>query len=185
MQMLNFFRKKETLPSPEAEAARLDSYARKGISEEQFPGFDPGNRPTVSLNCYLTKAAIIIQWLRILERDPSSPSRVRPVLEEFERLTFSPLLKEKRSYIVEHVQKLMKLNSEINTFMENQQLPEIEVSAQGLGICERWFGTAFDDQDLVIRASLMFGAELISYVHNEMGRIGQMVADAVFGKEKA
>jgi hypothetical protein len=184
MQLLDFLRKKETLSSPEAEAAKLDSYARKGIGEEYFLDFDPKNRPTVSLNFCLTRAAIIIQWLRILERHPSAPCRARPILDEFERLTFSPLPAEKRPYIIEHVRKLMKLASEINALMGNQSLSEVEAGKQGFAVSERWFGTAFDDQDFVLRTSLMYGAELVSRFHKEMERIGEMVGNAVFGKGK-
>ena len=182
MQLLDLLRKKEALPSPEAEAAKLNSYARKGIGEEYFSDFDSDNRPTVSLNFYLTRAAITIQWLRILERDPSGPGRARAILDEFERLTFSPLPDEKRPYVVEHVRKLIKLASEINGFMGNDSLSEVEVGKQGFAISERWFGTAFDDEDLVVRASLTCGAELISRLFKEMGGIGEMVGIAVFGK---
>jgi hypothetical protein len=78
----------------------------------------------------------------------------------------------------------MKLASEINALMGNQSLSEVEAGKQGFAVSERWFGTAFDDQDFVLRTSLMYGAELVSRFHKEMEVIGKMVGNAVFGKGK-
>jgi hypothetical protein len=182
MRILDLLRNKEKPLSPEAAAARLDSYAREDLQAERLPGVDPSERPTVSLNYYLTKAAIIIQWLRILEHDAACKGRAREVLDEFEQLTFSPLPAGKRAYIVEHIRKLISLVSEINRLMENRSLSEVEIGATGFSVAERWFGTAFDDEDLVIRATVVSGAELISILHDEMRVAGQRVEEAAFGR---
>jgi hypothetical protein len=178
--LLDHFRKKENLRSAETVAAELNSYARKGLTVDALPDLDVRYRPTASLNFYMTKAAIVIQWLRIMERDPSSPKMAREVLDEFERLTFSTLPAEKRLQVVEHIQNLMKLISEINSFMEKRDLPREEVGKRGTAISARWFNLAFDDNDLAIRSSLKHGAELIHCVYAEMEIIGQMTGKAIF-----
>ena len=78
----------------------------------------------------------------------------------------------------------MDITDEINTFMSNRGIPEGEAGRDGLDISKRWFEITLDDPNLVVRATVMHGAEMISLVHGEMKNIGEMVGNAVFEGRK-
>lgn len=184
MRLFNRFRKQEIPTPPEAVAAELYAYSRIDLEEEILPEKDHKCRPSVNANFKFTKAAIIIQWLRILEQNPSSSIRARAVLGEFERLTFSTFQPEERSWLVDHIRKLVTLTNAINAFMEDKSMSKDEVGSKGFEIAESWFKLVLDDQNLVARACIMHGAALILLLHDEMREIAEMAGNAVFGGEK-
>jgi len=172
------------MASPKEAAAELYAYSRIDLNEKILPDKGYECRPSISANFKFTKAAIIIQWLRKLERDPYNPARARAVLDEFERLTSSHFQPEERSWLVDHIRKLMKVTNGVNAFMENRTISEKEIGSKGVELSEGWFRLALDDPNLVARAVVMHGAEMIYIIHEEMGKIGGMVGNAVFERGK-
>jgi hypothetical protein len=69
--------------------------------------------------------------------------------------------------------------------MGDKAISEDEISRRGLEISEGWFKLALDDQNLVARASVTHGAQIIDILYEEMRSIGEMVGIAVFGKGKS
>lgn len=182
MRLLNRLRRNSATVTPEIAAGELFAYSRVDIEEEILPGGGYKCHPAVNANFKFTKAAIIIQWLRILGRDPSVRIRAKEILDEFERLTFSPFQPKEISWLVEQFRKQMGFTNSINSFMGCKTTLDDEVARKGLEISEGWFKLALDDQNLAIRASIMHGAQLIHILYEEMRRIGEMVGSAVFEK---
>jgi hypothetical protein len=187
MKLFNPLRKEKQLASPESVAARLNSYARKGLDESKLPDLDKRYRPQVGLNYFFTKAAITIQWLRILERDPSSAVRAKAVFAEYERLTFSGLKADQRAILADHLQKLIKIATEIKLLVEDKTRPVEEFTEQTLELAEKWFFTALDERKSAKNASLVSlnGVSLIYTLYGEMGEIGVMVTEGLFGRGSA
>lgn len=180
--MFDRFRKKGALGSSEAAAAELDTYARTGLDDTRLQVFDEQYRHPVNMNFYFTKAAIVIQWLRILERNSSGAGKARAILEKFERLTFSPFPVEGRLLLSEQIRKLIALTINLRKFAENEALSEAEIGQQMLHLSKEWFGLITNDEDFLRYASLMYGAPLLLSVNEEMQIIGKRVEIALFGK---
>lgn len=186
MQLLNFFKKRKDDLPPENEAARLNSHARKGLDKEILPDFDPDHFPAVSLNFSLTKTAIVIQWLRIMERSQSNPDRAKAVLNEFERLTFSSIPQDRRMFIVEHFRSLIRFTTDLKDFVESTTYSESDIARIMLSLSERWlnltFGEDFADQEFICTTKLLYGTTIIYTIYEEMGAIGTLVGSAMFGE---
>ncbi|MGA3071647.1 MAG: hypothetical protein ABSD43_15675 [Terracidiphilus sp.] len=180
MRLLDRLRRNSATVTPEIAAGELFAYSRVDMEEEILPESGYKCRPSVNANYKFTKAAIIIQWLRILGRDPSARIRAKEILDEFERLTFSPFQPKEISWLVEQFRKQMGLTNSISSFMGDKTISDDEIARKGLEISEGWFKLALDDQSLVVRASIMHGAQLIHVLYEEMRRIGEMVGSAVF-----
>ncbi|MGC1463591.1 MAG: hypothetical protein WA802_15415 [Terracidiphilus sp.] len=163
-------------------AAELDAFSRSGADETFLSEFDEKYRRSLNMNFYLTRVAIIIQWLRILERSTTDQSGVKAVLDEFERLTFSQLPAEGRLLLVDHIRELITLTVDLRKFAENKALSQVEISQQMLHLSREWFGLITDDEDFLNYASLMHGAPLLLSVNSEMQVIGEWVEAAMFGK---
>ena len=185
MRLLDRLRNNGTTVTPEMAAEELYAYSRIDLDEEILPEKGYKCRPSVNANFKFTKAAIIIQWLRIMEQDPSARIRAREILDEFERLTFSTFQPKEMSWLVEQFRKLMGFTNAINSFMGDKTISEDEIARRGLAISEGWFKIALDDQNLVIHASIMHGAQIIHVLYKEMRRIGEMVGKVVFEGGKA
>jgi hypothetical protein len=180
--MFDRFRRKEAPRSCGTEAAELDAYARIGLDEVGLNSFDEKYRRPVDMNFYFTKAAIVIHWLRILERNIPNPGKARATLEEFERLTFSPLPMEGRLLLADQIRKLITLTVDLRKFAENEALSQDEICRQLVHLSREWFGLITDDEDFLRYASVMHGVPLLLSVNNEMKIIGGKVEAALFGK---
>ena len=175
---------KEKSFSPDMAAAELYTYSRIDLNEEILPEEGYKCRPSVNALFKFTKAGIIIQWLRTMAQDPSSRIRANEILDEFERLTFSSFQPKEQSWLVDQFRKLMGLTNAINSFMGDKAISEDEISRRELEISEGWFKLALDDQNLVARASVTHGAQLIYVLYEEMRKIGEMVGNAIFERGK-
>jgi hypothetical protein len=183
MQFHNQLRTEGHLATPESVAAEFNAYARHDIEAAVFPALEQAYRRAVSTNLYLTKAAIVIQWLRLHGR-ASQGTTLRPaaILDEFETLTFDPIPEGGQQLLVEHVRKLIALTVRLQKCVDEKGLSKDEAARQMLQISKDWFGLMFADEDLLCRLSLMYGAPLLSVIHSEMANIGKMIEVALYGK---
>ena len=116
-----------------------------------------------------------------MERLPSGAANAGAVIEEFEKLTFGGFEPDTASSLVEHLRKIMEITNLIDVFMSNQTIPKEKIDRAGLQIAQRWFEIALDDPDLVVRATVTHGGEIIYAIHQEMKNIGEMVVASVLG----
>lgn len=185
MEFLDRFRKKNQHPGaaggPSSIARQLDSYARCETASEFVGSFDRAHKKAIGTNLYLTKAAITIQWLRILKQGADGPTTVASsmLLDEFEDLTFSPPQQEVQMALIEHIRKLMSLTVKLQKCVDNSQLSKDEIARQIIGISKEWFGLMFNDEDLLCRLSLTHGAPLLLVINAEIANIAKMVESAV------
>jgi len=161
-------------------AEELYAYSRVDLDVEILPENGVRCRPSINANFKFTKTAIILQWLRRIERQPSKTSAAAAVLEQFELLAFSGFEPETARSFNQQLERLMELTDAINELMTNKAIPEGVAVRTGLGLAERWFETALGEGPLVTRATVMYGAEMVQIIHEEMKRIGEMVGQAVF-----
>jgi hypothetical protein len=184
MQLFDQLRGKGKTGGPKSAAAELFAYSRLDLNAEILPEDAVRCRPSINANFKFTRTAIIIQWLQKFEKHPSGAANAGAVLKEFEKLTFGGFEPKTIASLTQHLGKLMDITDEINTFMSNRGIPEGEAGRDGLDISKRWFEITLDDPNLVVRATVMHGAEMISLVHGEMKNIGEMVGNAVFEGRK-
>ncbi|MGD0859857.1 MAG: hypothetical protein ABR912_11095 [Terracidiphilus sp.] len=179
MRLFNRPRGKAKTPGPEEAAEELYAYSRIDLNAEILPEGAVRCRPSINANFKFTRTAIIIQWLQRIEKHPSRAANAGAVLKEFEKLTFGGFEPKTIASLTQHLGKLMDITDEINALMSNRAIPEGEAGRGGLDISKKWFEIALDDPNLVARATVMHGAELIFLVHEEMKNIGEMVGNAV------
>lgn len=180
MRLFDQLRGKGKTGDPKSAAAELFAYSRLDLDAEILPEGAVRCRPSINANFKFTRTAIIIQWLQKIEQHPSGAATAGAVLEEFERLTFGGFDPETIASLTQHLGKLMDITDEIDTFMSSGTIPEGEAGRAGLDISKRWFEIALGDSDLVVRATVMHGAEMVNLVHEEMKNIGEMVGSVVF-----
>jgi hypothetical protein len=154
------------------------------MDEEILQKFDPRYRDAVNLHFCITKASIVIQWLRIIERNSNEQIRVRTILEEFERLAFSSLPANRRELLTELIGKLIRWTIDIQKFADNKELSREEIVHETLRLGNEWFAFISDDKEFLARVALLYGMPLVMSVHEEMRIIGKKVEIALNGKEK-
>jgi len=184
VRLFSNLRGKAKTPGPEEAAAELYAYSRIDLDVEILPEGAVRCRPSINANFKFTRTAIIIQWLQKIGKHPLGAANAGAVLKEFENLTFGGFEPKTIASLTQHLGKLMEITDEVDAFISERVIPEREAWRRGLDISKRWFEIALDDPDLIARATVMYGAEMIFLVHEAMKYIGGLVGNTVFGGGK-
>jgi hypothetical protein len=165
----------EQEPLGRSSAEELDlSCLRLRIGEDQ-PRHLPGQeRGLIGNLLYFTNVAIVIQWLRLLERE-SGTAGVEQLLTDFERLVFADVSESRRPILIEHLDSLIKLTVELQQFSDNKSMSKEECSSKMLGWCRKWLGTVSTDENFPYRVGIAENLTLLTLVHRSIGELGGQI----------
>jgi hypothetical protein len=184
--MQSFKRQQEKkLLSPQDAAATLCACAQISIEPSILAHVTTDREILRSINLliYLTKAAIIINWLRLLERNCPTDEKTQTVLVAFEQLIFSEVPNDGRRMLAEYIRNLTLSVTELHRIARMENAPEKDVSAAMLKWCKGWLGTISNDEIFLKRTSLLYGAGFFAQIHGAMDSLAKSVEAVLYEKK--
>lgn len=185
MMWMNKKGSRKKLLSPEQGAKILQSCAENPMDPKNLALVTDDAMLLLSLNrhIYLTKAAIIINWLRLAARSEASSSREEAILNIFEELVLTSFPKVERALLLEHIQDLIVSVTELHAIASSKGSSKEETSVAMLHWCKDWLEHVSDDEVFLKRSSLEFAGPFFIYIHGVMGQSAKNV-QAVLWEEQ-
>lgn len=144
---------------------------------------DPTALHSINLLIFLTRFAIITNWLRRVEESSPDFARAAAVLDAFQNMTFSTMPNELRPEFFIYIQSLTASVTELHEIVGEKNVPSADISRRMLRWCKGWLAIVLDDEAFLKQTSLLWGAPFFAYVHGAMGSLAKSV-EAVLYEEQ-
>jgi hypothetical protein len=179
MTIFGWFRKKKKI-SPEVASQIIFTEVRLALIEELFvDDSDVGEDIFKKINgiLYFTKAATVIQWIRIVLRNCKGTETWNEILERFEKKIFpsNPLEGlELVEYVNELISSTIVLQEIISSIGRDASI-ENEIDQRIRTWAEGWLDPASPDKELIKRVAFLHGHMLALEVANHMKKVGGLM----------
>jgi len=166
-----------------ADAANvLDICARVKMDSKNITAITIDQEQANSINelVYMTKAAIVINWLRVVGKNRQEVSRAKAVLADFERKTLDAVPPEARSSLARRMEVLVTKTTELREIAENAILTQSEMDQAIAGWCKGWLGLACRGDAFLRRTSIQYGRAFSTHLDRAMGSLFESVQAVLF-----
>jgi hypothetical protein len=172
------------LLSPKDGAATLIACAQIRMDSSNLAKIttDPETLNSINFLIYLTRFAIITNWLRLAENSSPMNGRAKAVLETFEEMTLSTMPNEGRSVFAGYIQNLTTSVTELHQIVSTKNVSETDVNGKVLRWCKGWLGNISEDETFLKSTSILWGGAFFAYVHEAMGSLTRSVEAVLFEK---
>jgi len=172
--MWPFDRNSKKVISPAVAAATLDLHAHSELPNEDFPNLKSDVVGKLNTMLYFTRAAIIIQWLRLVIAT-SQDTKWRAILESFERLTF-PSDPIEGIEIVRYVNDLIALTTRSQAFTAKTDVADFQLHREMRLWWEEWLKPISSDDSIIEEIGNQFGLFLLLHIVDETKTLGELVS---------
>ena len=179
------FAKKSLNPALAGE--ELFAWAKVGMRPEDLAKItsDPHIAESIRSLIYMTKTAIIINFLRREAGDGPADCRPYLVADEFERRVFSSIPSNEQGQAAECIKAIFPLNKKLDEAMRKANTGRSDVEHFGTEISEwskSWFALipTWDDP---LMLSFLFSGPMSIYVHKQIGLLENSVMSALYEKK--
>jgi len=141
---------------------------------------DPEILHSINFLIYMTRFAIITNWLQLVEIDTEAGDRARAVLNSVEELTFSTMPNELQPSFSKKIQELTSSISELHEIDGKQGELKATTSAGMIRWCRRWLSNISDDDAFLTRTSALWSGAFFIYVREAMSSLARSVEAVLF-----
>jgi hypothetical protein len=173
--MWPFDRNSKKVITPEVAAATLDLHAHEELPNEDFPNLKIDLVSKLNTMLYFTRAAIIIQWLRLVIAT-SQDTKWRAILERFERLTF-PADPVEGVEVVRYVNDLIALTTRSQAFAAKTDVTDSRLHSEMRIWWEEWLNPISPDESVIQEIGDRFGLLLLLHIVDETKALGELVSN--------
>jgi hypothetical protein len=172
--MWPFNREPKKTIAPSVAAATLDLHAHMDIPAEDFPSLEESVIGRLNTMLYFTRAAIIIQWLRLVIAT-SRDAKWRAILDSFEVLTF-PLDPIEGVEVVRYVQDLIALTTRSQAFTAKTDVTNAQLHTEMRLWWEEWLMPVSANDLIVEEIGHKYGLLLLLHIIDETKALGELVS---------